>query len=594
MSGNVKFRWFLLAPLLVVLFVVVNSPVVSLAGKLKDAQEYVRQNPNSAHGHNALGDTYFSYKQYGKAIASYKEAIRFMPDFPGASLMIGFAYKRLGQYKEAIAAYKEALRIDPNNTSARNDLNELEQKIAQAKSSPPVNQPVRQLSKKLEDAREAVRKNPNDANAHFNLGNAYSRLGQYQDAITPYKEAIRIKPDDAFAHYNLGLAYGKSGRYQEAIASNKEALRIKPDFASAHYNLGSTYKKSGQYQEAIASFKEAIRIKTNDADAHYNLGWVYKNMDRNDEAIASYKEALRIDPNHTRARDNLNKLEQKTADERLALEQRLLGEERKKHKARQNIKEADRLARERLLLEEERRKWEDRRLAEENRKQKQEPRVQSAYTGTGFLFSAKDYVITNWHVIRGTKNIKVKFLNGENIKAKVVLKDPQNDIVFLKLERQPQLPPSDLKIGDSSKVRMGDKVFTIGYPAYWVMGENPKYTEGVVNAISGLKDDPTVFQVSVQIQPGNSGGPLFNSNGEVIGIMQASLDPKVAMGTFGTLPQNVNYAIKSSYISALLPMLPETMIASRGIVVVPADPENNLANFIDKAKKNIVLIEAKE
>ena len=156
------------------------------------------------------------------------------------------------------------------------------------------------------------------------------------------------------------------------------------------------------------------------------------------------------------------------------------------------------------------------------------------------------------------------------------------------------MPPSDLKIGDSSKVRMGDKVFTIGYPAYWVMGENPKYTEGVVNAISGLKDDPTVFQVSVQIQPGNSGGPLFNSSGEVIGITQASLDPKVAIGAFGTLPQNVNYAIKSSYISNLLPMLPGTMIASRGIVVVPADPENNLANFIDKVKKNIVLIEAKE
>jgi hypothetical protein len=82
--------------------------------------------------------------------------------------------------------------------------------------------------------------------------------------------------------------------------------------------------------------------------------------------------------------------------------------------------------------------------------------------------------------------------------------------------------------------------------------------------------------------------------GEVIGITQASLDPKVAIGTFGTLPQNVNYAIKSSYISTLLPMLPETLIASRGIVIAPVDPKNSLANFIEKAKKNIVLIEAKE
>ena len=208
------------------------------------------------------------------------------------------------------------------------------------------------------------------------------------------------------------------------------------------------------------------------------------------------------------------------------------------------------------------------------------------------MFGSKDYVITNWHVIRGTKNIKVKFLNGEKINAELLLKDPQNDIAFLKLERSPELPPSDLKIGDSSKVRLGDKVFTIGYPAHWVMGQNPKYTSGDVNALSGIKDDPTVFQISVQIQPGNSGGPLFNQSGEVIGITQASLDPKVAIGTFGTLPQNVNYAIKSSYLTSLLPMLPETLVASRGISVVPTEPENSLSNFIERAKNNVVLIEA--
>ena len=214
------------------------------------------------------------------------------------------------------------------------------------------------------------------------------------------------------------------------------------------------------------------------------------------------------------------------------------------------------------------------------------------YSGTGFMFGSKDYVITNWHVVRGTKNIKVKFLNGDKIKAEVLLKDSKNDIVFLKLKQSPQLPSSSLKLGDSSNVRMGDKVFTIGYPAHWVMGQNPKYTEGVVNALSGIRDDPKVFQISVQIQPGNSGGPLFNQNGEVIGITQASLDPQLATESIGALPQNVNYAIKSSYIKKLLPMLPETLVSNRGIVVVPTEPKNSLANFIDNAKKNIVLIEA--
>jgi S1-C subfamily serine protease len=254
--------------------------------------------------------------------------------------------------------------------------------------------------------------------------------------------------------------------------------------------------------------------------------------------------------------------------------------------------------------EEERKKLEALRLAEEERQkqtmiQREPPPqtlkgIRSVYSGTGFLFSSKDYVITNWHVVRGANNINIKFINGEKIEAKVVLKEPKNDIAFLKLLRQPQLPPSNLKIGDSSHMKMGDKVFTIGYPAHFVMGDNPKYSEGVVNSITGLKDDPTVFQISVQIQPGNSGGPLFNSSGEVIGITQSSLDPNLAIEVFGgILPQNVNYAIKSSFITALLPMLPETLIASRGIVVIPSGFENTLANFIEKAKRNIVLIESK-
>ena len=214
------------------------------------------------------------------------------------------------------------------------------------------------------------------------------------------------------------------------------------------------------------------------------------------------------------------------------------------------------------------------------------------YSGTGFMLGSKDYVITNWHVIRGAKNIKVKFLNGEKINAEVILKDSKNDITFLKLERSPQLPASSLKIGNSSNVRMGDKIFTIGYPAHWIMGQNPKYTEGVVNALSGIKDDPTVFQISVQVQPGNSGGPLFNQSGNVIGITQAALDPRLASESIGGPPQNVNYAIKSSYIKKLLPMLPETLVSNRGIVVVSTEPKNSLASFINKAKNNIVLIEA--
>ena len=213
--------------------------------------------------------------------------------------------------------------------------------------------------------------------------------------------------------------------------------------------------------------------------------------------------------------------------------------------------------------------------------------------GTGFLFSTKDYIITNWHVVKGAGSILAKFTNGETVEAKVVAKDVRSDIAILKLANAPPLSATQIKLGDSSQARMGEKIFTIGYPASKIMGEKPKYSEGVINAMTGLKDDPAFFQVSVPVQPGNSGGPLFNERGEVIGITTASLS-SLAMDAMGAIAQNVNYAIKSSFVKNLLSTIPELMLSNTGIVVVPNEPEKSLPNFIEQVSKNIVLIEAKE
>jgi S1-C subfamily serine protease len=214
-------------------------------------------------------------------------------------------------------------------------------------------------------------------------------------------------------------------------------------------------------------------------------------------------------------------------------------------------------------------------------------------TGTGFLFSTKDYIITNWHVVKGAGSILAKFTNGDTVEAKVVAKDVNSDIAVLKLTKAPPLSAIQIKLGDSSQARMGEKIFTIGYPASKIMGEKPKYSEGVINAMTGLKDDPAFFQVSVPVQPGNSGGPLFNERGEVIGITTASLS-SLAMDNMGAIAQNVNYAIKSSFLKNLLSTIPELMLSNTGIVVIPNEPKKSLPNFFERVSNNIVLIEAKE
>ncbi|KMP12049.1 hypothetical protein UZ36_02240 [Candidatus Nitromaritima sp. SCGC AAA799-C22] len=131
----------------------------------------------------------------------------------------------------------------------------------------------------------------------------------------------------------------------------------------------------------------------------------------------------------------------------------------------------------------------------------------------------------------------------------------------------------------------------MGYPASSILGKNQKITDGIISAVTGVEDDPTMFQITVPIQPGNSGGPLFNEKGEVIGITTASLSLN-AIRSLGTLPQNINYAIKSSLVNNLLATNPKTLLSNRGIVAVPKG--NSLSDFFEQVSNNIVLIEAKE
>jgi S1-C subfamily serine protease len=211
--------------------------------------------------------------------------------------------------------------------------------------------------------------------------------------------------------------------------------------------------------------------------------------------------------------------------------------------------------------------------------------------GTGFLFSSTNFVITNYHLVKNSKSIKVKLLHGQNIKAEVVAIDKNNDIAFLKLDSPPSMNIGKIDLGDSAEVRAGDKVFTIGYPLSNILGSKPKYSEGVINALSGVGNDPKSFQISIPIQPGNSGGPLFNDSGDVIGIVTSSLDAEATSQISGNIPQNVNFAIKSVFIKNLLPTLPETLITPTGLVPVPTYSINNRSSFVNKVQNNIVLLE---
>ena len=214
------------------------------------------------------------------------------PDYALALLYYGVVYDELGMHKEAIEAFKQAIRINPDDADAHNNLGVVYHKLGMHKEA-------------IEAYKEAIRINPDHADAHYNLGVAYFFLGMHKEAIEAFKEAIRINPDYADAHRNLGIVYGELHKHREAIEAYKEAIRINPDDATAYYNLGVNYYNLRMYREAVEAYKQAIRINPDNADAHNNLGEAYKGLGMYKEAVESFKQAIRINPDHARAHYNL-------------------------------------------------------------------------------------------------------------------------------------------------------------------------------------------------------------------------------------------------------------------------------------------------
>ena len=163
--------------------------------------------------------------------------------------------------------------------------------------------------------------------------------------------------------------------------------------------------------------------------------------------------------------------------------------------------------------------------------------------GTGFLISDSGYVLTCAHVI-GAEKVATVWMSGTRYDADVVSNDSDKDIAILKIKQPGSQWPAPLSFRNDHKYALGADVFTIGYPLSHLLGSSARFTKGSVSAASGLNDDPKQIQVSAEIQPGNSGGPLLDKDGLVLGMVAQTLNPVRVLQESSALPQNVNFAIK--------------------------------------------------
>jgi len=200
-------------------------------------------------------------------------------------------------------------------------------------------------------------------------------------------------------------------------------------------------------------------------------------------------------------------------------------------------------------------------------------------SGTGFAISSTGYIATCNHVINGATSLKIKGVDGDFIKsytAKVINTDVNNDLAIIKIDDVSfsTLGIIPYTISSTSK-DVGSNVFILGYPLRATMGDEIKLTDGIISAKSGFKGDITSYQISAAAQPGNSGGPLFDKNGNVIGVVNAK----------HVLAENATYAVKSTYLKNFIDALP---------IIISLPTVNSLTGkaLIDQVKaiKNFVYI----
>lgn len=206
--------------------------------------------------------------------------------------------------------------------------------------------------------------------------------------------------------------------------------------------------------------------------------------------------------------------------------------------------------------------------------------------GSGIILTTDGYIATNNHVIDGANDIEVEFLYNNQIRsfnAKVIQTDPTNDLAIIKIEDSNYRNLSSIPYNFKTRsADVGEEVFALGYPmALSIMGKEIKFTDGRISAKSGFQGDITTYQSTTPIQGGNSGGPLFDSKGNLIAINSAKLKSDVA--------DNVSYSIKSSYLLSLIDALPQNIKIPSSTIIY----NQPLTQKIKTLTKYVVLIKVR-
>ena len=374
------------------------------------------------------------------------------------------------------------------------------------------------------------------------IGRAEEALGHSAEAIQAYDAYTKRAAKDGGGFELLGRALATANRQSEALAAYRTAQRLDPTSKVASMGAANSLRSLNRREEALRLLRSVARAQPDEPTVWGTLAVVSLELGRDSAAASYWEEALRRDGAYFDQR----------ADERTQWEHLLetLASRRPASEIAVSSGAAARspdgdsgttTAAKRDSTSVVNASPSYPRFARASR---------SAFvpgpssSGSGFVVQREGgYVLTNKHVVRACGQVKVRVDGGKSRLATIRALDPDDDLALLQV---PLPAGASATFRDDPAVRPGDDVVAVGFPLAGLLADQVNVSTGTVNALAGLYNDLHMLQMSAPVQPGSSGGALFDASGHVVGVVVTKLNARVVAEETGDIPQNVNFAVKTS------------------------------------------------
>ena len=442
-----------------------------------------------------------------------------------------------------------------------------------------------ELEKALDLTKELPSKTKEDIALRDHLiGSIYFKLGKFQKAETFFINASTNSTKEEY-YASLAKNYLFLGKISQAKQMANTTLKLNQDTVEAIYVLAKAEVLLGNSDKALNFFSDLDQIKNSNEQFNIFYARIFDELGMHSDSVSQLESFILRNPSTPKAHDYLGRLHWFYGDSGQAIEYRtkardlyiergreaiaevitawlevhkdLKLEPKKKEIVIQEQDNSESLSTEDTIIEEPK-------VNDDNARQTHfiayEPGIvepfpvkatDEIYSGSGFVVNNGTQVITNQHVIEGSETLYVRNGIGELRKATVRKAVKSDDLAILDLNR-PFDSKYSLDIPNNYKLRIGQKAYVMGFPLADLLGESmPSITEGIVSKDVGMLNYTGNFQLTSKLNQGNSGGPIFSDQGDIIGVAVGKIDKAYLLENQGTIPEDVNFAITLKLVNYL-------------------------------------------